>query len=63
MKIITVESDHQLSQLEMKNIQDILRHSQCPHESLTNSIDGYRGFDGFTVIVGEGGAYKAHIEV
>ena len=56
MKIITVESDHQLSQLEMKNIQDILRHSQCQHESLTNSIDGYRGFDGFTVIVGEGGA-------
>lgn len=63
MRMIDVNSDRALTQLELQKIQSIFHESQCPNESLINSIEDCKGFDGEQVLVGCGGQFTAHIEV
>ena len=63
MRMITVQSDRALTQAELKKIQAIFQESKCPNESLINSIDGCKGFDGVNVTVGKGRAFTAHDEI
>lgn len=60
---IEVHSDRPLTDMELQNIQDILQNSQCPNESLINSIDGYRSLSDGVVTIGTGEGYTAHIEI
>lgn len=60
---IEVHSDRPLMDTELQNIQDILQNSQCPNESLINSIDGYRSLSDGVVTIGTGEGYTAHIEI
>ena len=63
MRMIPVDSDRKLTQVELEKIQEIFHASHCPNESLISSIAGCKGFDGKQVNVGEGGAFVAHVEV
>ena len=63
MRMIDVNSDRALTQIELQKIQEIFQESKCPNESLINSIDGCKGVDGEQVLVGAGGKFAAHIEV
>ena len=63
MRIIDVYSDRALTQLELQKIQSIFHESKCPNESLINSIEDCKGYDGERVLVGEGGQFTAHIEI
>lgn len=40
--MVEVISNRKLSEEELNNIKDIMANSQCPNESLSNSIDGYK---------------------
>lgn len=40
--MVEVISNRTLSEEELNNIKDILQNSECPNESLSNSIDGYK---------------------
>jgi hypothetical protein len=50
--MIKVISHRELSENEKAQIADIFEHSNCPHESLTNSIEGYEGIDGNIITIG-----------
>lgn len=63
MRMIDINSDRALTQTELLKIQEIFQHSKCPNESLINSIDDCKGFNGEQVLVGVGGAFTSHIEV
>ena len=63
MRMIDVNSDRALTQIELQKIQSIFQESKCPNESLINSIEDYKGFHGEQVLVGKGGQFTAHIEV
>ena len=43
MKVLSMEK---LSDEDLKKIEDILRESNCPHESLTNTFENYSGIFG-----------------
>lgn len=60
---VFVEGDRELTDLERKQIQDIMQHSQCPNESLINSIKDCRGLaaDG-TIYIGNGIDHREVIE-
>jgi len=40
--MVEIISNRTLSEEELNNIKDILQNSECPNESLSNSIDGYK---------------------
>jgi len=40
-----VLSDRELSALDLKKIKDILKESNCPNESFTNTFDDYQGYE------------------
>lgn len=63
MKIVKVQSDRELSDLELNHIQGILSESQCENESFINTIDGYTSFDGYAVVIGTGEGYTYAVEV
>lgn len=63
MRMIEVDSDRELSKVELSKIQGIFKESHCPNESLINSIEGCAGFDGHRVLIGEGGTFVAHVEI
>lgn len=63
MRMIEVRSDREVSPGELKKIQDIFLESQCPNESLLNSIDGCKGFRDGVVTIGNGEGFTAHVEV
>lgn len=44
MNHVKVITDHDLTSYEVNNIRDILLHSQCPNESLIQSIEFCKGF-------------------
>lgn len=50
------------TEMEQKII-DILRESECPNESLSNSIDGYTGMEGRTIRIGLNPVCRLEIEV
>lgn len=44
MNQVKVITDRELSNVEINQIRDIMLHSQCPNESLINSIKFCKGF-------------------
>ena len=48
---------------KLKMIQDIFRESQCPNESLSNSIDDFAFYNGYIIQLNSGDQYKAFVEV
>lgn len=63
MKIVRVQSDRELTDLELNHIQGILTESQCENESFINTIEGYTSFDGYAVVIGTGKGYTYAVEV
>lgn len=59
----TIVSDRGIGTETEKKIVDILRESECPNESLSNSIDGYTGMDGNTIRIGLNPVCRIEIEV
>ena len=44
-------------------IRDIFTYSQCPNESLRNSVEGFTSFDGKVLQLDEGDDYIYSIEI
>ena len=63
MRMITVKSDHTLTQAELETIQGIFHESKCPNESLISSVDGCTGFHDGEVTIGAGDTFVAHVEI
>ena len=63
MRMIEVQSSREISPEELKKIQDIFLESQCPNESLINSIDGCKGFHNGVVTIGDGEGFTAQVEI
>ena len=59
---VFVEGDRELTDLERKQIQDIMQHSQCANESLINSIKDCRGLAADTIYIGNGIDHREVIE-
>ena len=63
-RTIHIFSDKLIPPKTVKMIEDIFRESNCPNESMFNSIDDFTDFDGNELIIlGMPGAYHATIEV
>lgn len=58
---MTILSLHEMSEDDIKKIEDILRESNCPHESLTNTFPNYTGIFG-TVIAFDGLDPKKYVD-
>lgn len=58
---MTILSLHEMSEDDLKKIEDILRESNCPHESLTNTFPNYTGIFG-TVIAFDGLDPKKYVD-
>ena len=63
MKIVEIHSGKLISGVIREQIKDILIHSQCPYESLRNSIPDFESFDGRVVQLGEDDKYKETIKI
>ena len=63
MRMIEVRSDRVLTDKELKKVQDIFLESQCPNESLINSIDGCKGLRDGVVTIGDGEGFTAQVEI
>lgn len=63
-RIIHIFSDKLIPQDTIKMIEYIFKESQCPNESMLNSIGAFTTFDGKEIVIlGMPGAYHATIEV
>ena len=63
MRMIEVRSDRVLTDKELKKVQYIFLESQCPNESLINSIDGCKGIRDGVVTIGDGEGFTAQVEI
>ena len=63
MKIVEIHSDKPINNVTCEQIKDIFIHSQCPYESLLNSIPDFESFDGLVVQLGEGDKYIEFIHI
>ena len=63
MKIVEIHSDKLINNVTCEQIKDIFVHSQCPYESLRNSIPDFESLDGRVVQLGEGDKYKDTIKI
>lgn len=59
----TIISDRGIGTETEKKIVDILRESECPNESLANSIDGFTKMEGHTIKIGLNPVCRLEIEV
>ena len=63
-RTIHIFSDKLIPQNTINMIKDIFKESQCPNESMFNSVDDFTNFDGKEIVIlGMPGAYHATIEV
>ena len=63
MKIVEIHSDKPINNVIREQIKEIFTHSQCPYESLRNSIPDFESFDGLVVQLGEGDKYIEFIHI
>lgn len=63
VKRIEIHSGTPIAPEKLKMIQDIFRESQCPNESLSNSIDDFAFYNGYIIQLNSGDQYKAFVEV
>ena len=63
MRMIEVRSDRVLTDKELKKVQDIFLESQCPNESLINSIAGCKWIRDGVVTIGDGEGFTAQVEI
>ncbi len=62
--LIEVRSDKPINELRLKKIQYIFNESQCPNESLRDSIPDFTNYDGDQIVqLGEGDNHVEFIEV
>lgn len=54
---LKIQSDKPLDGLTLKNILDIFKNSNCPNESLANSVVGFKFFDGKVIQIGNGNKF------
>ena len=63
-RTIHIFSDKLIPPDTVKMIEDIFKESQCPNESMFNSVDDFTTFDGKEIVIlGMPGAYHATILV
>ena len=61
--VIEIRSDEPISDETIRAVKDICKRSQCPNESMFNSIPNFKSFNNNGVlIIGNNGEYKATIE-
>lgn len=63
VKRIEIHSGTPISPEKLKMIQDIFNESQCPNESLSNSIDDFAFYNGYVIQLNNGEKYKAYVEI
>ena len=57
--VVKVNSSRKLTDTEKSKIADIMKHSQCPNESLISSLDDCHGIDGEgTLTIGQQNNYE-----
>ena len=61
---IYIRSCNPISDDTVAKIKEIFKQSNCPNESMFNSIKNFKSFDGFgTIIIDDNGAYETSFEV
>ena len=60
---IEIHSGKPIGEERFKMIRDIFTYSQCPNESLRNSVEGFTSFDGKVLQLDEGDDYIYSIEI
>lgn len=61
--LITVQSGRRVPEKTLSMIKDIFRESNCPNESLRNSIKNFKSFDGDTIQLGDGDKIRYEFDV
>ena len=61
--LITIQSGEPISGNTVRKVKDIFRESNCPNESLRNSIEGFKSLDDGVVQIGEGNKHTVEFDV
>ena len=61
--LITVQSGQRVPGKTIRMIKDIFRESMCPNETLRNSIEDFKSFDGDTIQIGDGDKFTYEFDV
>lgn len=61
--VIIMQSGEPISDSVINKVKDIFRVSHCPAESLKNSFDDFRCFNGKVIQFGEGENFQEYINV
>ena len=61
--LITVQSGQRVPGKTIHRIKDIFRESMCPNETLRNSIEDFKSFDGDTIQIGDGDKFTYEFDV
>lgn len=61
--LITIQSGEPIAKNTVRKVKDIFRESNCPNESLRNSIEGFKSLDDGVVQIGEGNRHTVEFDV
>lgn len=61
--LITIQSGEPIAKNTVRKVKDIFRESNCPNESLRNSIEGFKSFDDGVVQIGDGNKHTVEFDV
>ena len=61
--LITIQSGEPITAETVHKVKDIFRESNCPNESLRNSIEGFKSLDDGVVQIGEGNKHTVEFDV
>ena len=61
--LITIQSGEPITAETVHKVKDIFRESNCPNESLRNSIEGFKSLDDDTIQIGDGDKFTYEFDV
>ena len=58
-----IYSDRPVKLDTIKKLVDIFRKSNCPNDSMFNSIENFKGFDGRNILLGTGNGFLTVLQI